>query len=96
MSATSVSRRPRRSRTYWARRVSEQAASGLSMRAFCVRHDLALKTFARWKRKLEGASSSPAAFVELPVTPTPGPAAPPGWDIELELADGVRLRLYRR
>ena len=96
MSATSPSRRPRRSRTYWARRVSEQAESGLSMRAFCARHDLALKTFVRWKRKLEGASLSPPAFVELPVASPPVPPSAPGWDIELELPDGVRLRLQRR
>ena len=95
MSATSPSRRPRRSRTYWARRVTEQAESGLSMRAFCTRHDLALKTFVCWKRKLEAVSSSPPAFVELPVA-SPVPASAPGWDIELELADGVRLRLQRR
>ncbi len=94
MSATLESRRPRRSRTYWARMVAEQAGSELSAEAFCAQRKLSLRTFTRWKRKLEGSVPAPtSAFVELPViTPTPSPSV---WEFELELPDGVRLRLRR-
>ena len=97
MSVPSRARRPRRSRTYWSRVVAEQDASDLSARAFCAERDLGLRTFLRWKRKLNGSAQapSPAPFVELAV---PGVAPPPsarGWEVELELGEGVRLRFRR-
>lgn len=99
MSSTIRSRRPRRSRAQWGHLIAEQAASGLSARAFCEQHGLALRTFERWERKLNRPARSPTpAFLELPLPEpgaTPMPAAP-GWELELELGDGTRLRLRRR
>lgn len=87
----------RRSQAQWQRVMSAQAASGLSQQAYCRRHGIAYSSFCRWKRKLSEATGSasvpaPAAFVELePVAP----AASPRWDVELELGEGVYLRLRR-
>jgi putative transposase len=96
MSATSAIRRPRRSRTYWARMVAEHAASDLSASAFCSQRKLTLKTFMRWKRKLAApAAPSSPGFIELPVPAGSEARATPGWELELDLGDGVRVRLRR-
>ncbi|MBI5616740.1 MAG: hypothetical protein HY943_10655 [Gammaproteobacteria bacterium] len=58
-------------------------------------HHISYSSFCRWKRELGGIKAlarvvvSPA-FVEL--TPT-APVAVSRWDVELELGDGVFLRL---
>ena len=97
MSVTSRSRRPRHARADWARLIAEQAASGLSAGAFCAERDLGLRTFVRWQHKLSRAAraSSPTAFVELPLPAAAPQVATPGWEFELELPDGIRLRLRR-
>ena len=96
MSATTVTRRARRSRVQWARLVAEHADSGLSAQAFCARHDLGVGTFVRWQRHLNGSQRrrSPATFVELPVMPSTE-ATSARWELELELGGGMRLRVRR-
>ena len=83
----------RRTRAQWQRVVAAQMASGLSQAAYCARHRIAYSSFCRWKRELSRQESSVSpAFIEL-TTATPVSAS--GWDIELELGDGVVLRLRR-
>ena len=84
-------KRPRRSREQWQRLLEEQAASGLTQTAFCQANGLSLASFQNWKRRL--ATESPTQpWVELgTLEQTPGP----GWDIELDLGDGICLRLRR-
>jgi len=90
----------RRSATAWQRLVAEQQASGLSQRRFCEQRGLAVASFAMWRRRLRGqvpavrslATAAPA-FVELALPPQAG--APPSWELELSLGDGVVLRLHR-
>lgn len=98
MPTTSVSRRPRRSRAHWIRLIAEQAASDLSPRAFCAERNLGLRQFLRWKHKLNGAaeSSSSPAFVELPGPESAAAPSTPGFELELELGEGMRLRFRRR
>lgn len=89
-------RRERRTRAQWSQLVREQAASGLSQQAFCTQQDLGLSTFSKWKRKFNGVTGSrtrPGGFIELPVG---GSVSQPGFEVELELGDGVRLRIQRR
>ena len=94
----------RRSKAEWQRLIDEQAASGLGRKAFCEGAGIALSTFAYWKRKLrdEGALHSEGQVGSQSVTldewveltpPATEPAA--GWYIELDLGDGVCLRLRR-
>jgi len=91
----STSQRIRRSPAEWQEIITQQRSSGLSQAAFCEQQGLALSTFARWKQRL--ATQEPAerggegTWIELPGT-APGST---GWEIELELGDGVRLRLRR-
>ena len=87
-------RRVRRSAAQWQQLIQEQARSGLGQRAFCTQHGLAPSSLRLWKRKLEGEYEEPQApFIEL--TPSTGTMAQ-SWDVELELEDGVRVRLRRR
>ena len=97
ISSTEKKAHVRRSRAQRERLIAEQASSELGQGAFCAAHGLAPSSFRNWKRKLEldtnTAGSSPSAgFVEL--APRPAPAATV-WDIELELGDGVVLRVRR-
>ena len=86
----------RRSAAEWGLIVSRFERSGQTREQFCSAEDLALSTFSLWRRKLgrsgqrfEGRGA--AAFVELADAPTASPA----WEAELELGDGVVLRLRR-
>jgi hypothetical protein len=88
------SKRVRRSADQWAGFLSDQRASGLSQVEFCKREGIALSTFARWRQQLAGADESTAReepWIEL--GDLPGTRA--GWDIELDLGDGICLRLRR-
>ncbi len=51
----------RRSKIEWRQLIDEQAASGLSQKAFCGQRGIPLASFGYWKRKLRA---------EPPSTPT--------------------------
>jgi len=98
MSSAEGSRRVRRSHAQWQQVFAEQAASGLGVRAFCAQHGLAPSSFRNWKRKLDtnGAvlgAPAPAGFVELAPSASPDTVV---WEVELELSDGLVVRLRRR
>ena len=95
----------RRSKSEWQRLIDEQTASGLSQKAFCGQRGVPLATFGYWKRKLQAESPSAAAptgsgtdtvsladWVELPPR---GLVSDSGWQVELELGNGLCLRLRR-
>lgn len=76
-------------------RSGEQAASGFSGREFCAHRQIAYATFCARKRELsaEPKKRPSGAFVEVALDhDTPAPA----WDVEIELGDGVVLRVRRR
>ena len=90
--------RIRRSAEQWRAVISAQAGSGLSQSAFCERERLSLSTFTNWKRKLAAGSGGqkentpePSAWIDLGSLGTERA----GWDIELDLGDGICLRLRR-
>ena len=86
--------RIRRSRSDWRQLIDEQARSGLSQRAFCAARALSVKSFQHWKRQLAARSAPPsAAWLDLDALPERLAAG--GWDIALELGDGICLRLRR-
>jgi transposase-like protein len=76
----------------WRRHVERQPATGLTIRAYCARHDLLESSFYRWRRVLAERGRSPApAFVPVTIV---GPAArPTGPAIDITLAGGHRLRV---
>jgi len=84
----------RRSADKWSSILSDQRASGLSQVEFCKREGIALSTFARWRQRLsvdKQVASGDEPWIEL--GDLPGTHA--GWDIELDLGDGICLRLRR-
>lgn len=90
--------RTRRTADQWHALISEQASSGMSQEAFCKDRRLALSTFANWKRRLASDSvvedehaPDPSRWVDLGSLG----GGSSGWDIELDLGDGVCLRLRR-
>ncbi len=92
----------RYSRVDWQRLIDEQATSGLTQRAFCAQVGVAVASFSYWKRKLRpkgvGLNEDPAGgrvgtrndWLEL-VPEISGSER--GWHIELDLGNGVCLRL---
>lgn len=90
----------RRNKNEWQQLIEAQQSSGLSQTAFCQREGLSIGTFSNWKRKLK---DDEASFI--PPADTGGPSSGPWielpagnhgnspWHIELDLGNGVCLRL---
>ena len=94
----SRSTRNRRTAEQWRALIAEQSECGLSQSAFCKRKKLALSTFNLWKRRLAESDGPPAtrsgeqdSWIDLGQLAS----SRSGWDIELDLGDGVCLRLRR-
>ena len=86
----------RRSAEKWRTIVSRFERSGQTHKQFCTAGDLAPSTFSLWRRTLRGSGPVNKAngagwFVELADSPTASPA----WEAELDLGEGVVLRLRR-
>jgi transposase-like protein len=93
-------RRIRRSRSEWQQLVEEHARSGLSQSAFCTERGISVTSLRSWKRRLTAqAHAEPAREPQcepwLELGTVAGRAEPSGWDIELELGNGLCLRLRR-
>lgn len=81
----------------WQQLIDGQAASGQSQVAFCAEHGLSKSSFLHWKRRLRASqapTSTPSALF-APLAGTPADSARDDWTIELDLGDGVCLRLRR-
>ena len=71
-------------REQWRQRISRQKASGLSVRAFCLDHQLSEHSFYAWRREL---GAKPVSFALVETT------KPAGIPIELVLNSGETLRI---
>ena len=90
---TTSRRRIRRSPEQWEQILDELKASGLDRKAFCEQKGLRREALRRAERRLSGKASAKMPFVDIaPVGVVPGC----GWEVELELGDGLVLRLARR
>lgn len=80
----------------WQQLIYAQAASGQSQVAFCAEHGLSKSSFQHWKRRLK-SGATPAPTPSALFAPLADAAADTdsGWTIELDLGDGVCLRLHR-
>lgn len=85
----------RRSAAEWRHLIDQQRDSDQTQAAFCQTQGVNLATFQYWKRRLRDEAAAPAAsaWVELPVGRKPPEG---GWEIELDLGEGIRLKLSRR
>jgi len=84
-------RRIRRSEAEWQRLINEQTDSGQTQAAFCAANGISVGSFQNWKRRLAAEVSS-EPWLELGAL---AEHCPSGWDIELDLGDGLCLRLRR-
>jgi transposase len=73
----------------WRRWIARWQTSGLSVAAFCARHDLATASFYAWRRTLQRRDAPPAPFVPVQLVDDPTPAGP----LEVVLADGRVVRV---
>ncbi len=87
--AQGKSRDPRKEQQ-WRRWIQQWQHSGLSVRAFCARHDLAEPSFYAWRRQLQ-QRQAPARFVPVRVVPDEEPAA--AGSVEVVVAGGRRVRV---
>jgi transposase-like protein len=81
---------------FWRRILGQWRRSGLSVRAFCRRHDLSEPSFYFWRRAIDERDRDAVAFVPVEVLsePSPAPPAEPATrGLELLLANGRLLRI---
>ena len=83
--------RIRRSPQQWQDIINRQVASGLSARAYCGSHQLSYAVFCKWRKQLVSSEAAPLIDLSALVRSQ----HPSSWDIELDLGDGVMLRLRR-
>ena len=85
-------RRKRRSGDEWQRLIDEQAESGQSQSTFCAARGISVASLQNWKRRLAAPEATPKPWLELG---TLAEASSARWDVELDLGDGIVLRLRR-
>jgi hypothetical protein len=73
----------------WRRWIAQWQRSGLSVAAFCARHDLATARFYAWRRTLQHRDVAAAAFVPVRLVADAVPASA----LELVLAAGCVVRV---
>jgi hypothetical protein len=72
----------------WSARVQEQAASGLGIRAWCVREGLTEATFHYWRKRLSVPAQSAASLIAFPLVGRPAKTA-----LELQTPHGYVIRI---
>ena len=86
----------RRTQDDWSQLMTEYEAGELTQRQFCEYHQLAYSTFCYWRKRLSAGAvrteraATSVPLLELPVLPMRGQS---DWRLELELGQGVVLRL---
>ena len=93
----------RRSRQQWAELIRQQPGSGLNVSQFCKQEGVSYQSFQNWRKKLEpqsGGTDLASGFIELTAPSSPLPEdrtdEDKQWLIELDLGDGLQLRIARR
>ena len=101
MNDTANTRRPRRSQSEWRAVMRRFEASGERVGNFCQREGISEGSFYRWRNLLgkggpgDGADTPmKSAFVDLGSLGSR--AMKPGFELKLELGDGLVLHLVRR
>ena len=100
--ATPSSKQKRRSRGEWLKEVRSLRDSGLSPEEYAARKVLVLSTLKYWMRLLRNdvearAKSAVPAFLPVSVLPAArAPASEAAVMVEIDLANGRRLRMHVR
>jgi len=90
----SPNRKHFRSESEWRKIIQDYTQSGLTQEAFCQQAGIPKSSFYKWHRRLKTASSArdTAGFIDIR-TLASVKKDKPTWDIELDLGNGVCLRL---
>jgi hypothetical protein len=86
----------RRTQEDWRQLITEYEAGELTQRQVRERHQVAYSTFCYWRKRLSAGavrtelSATSESLLELPLLPMPEQTK---WRLELELGQGVVLRL---
>lgn len=78
-------------RREWEKRIAHWRASGLSMAAYCRRHELSYTPLVRWRRRLERGAAAGRVLTLIPVV-APAPSHCP---IVIRLAGGIGIEVGR-
>ena len=78
-------------RREWEKRIAHWRASGLSMAAYCRRHELSYTLLVRWRRRLERGAAAAPALTLIPVV-APAPSQCP---IVIRLAGEIGIEVGR-
>jgi len=81
--------RVQRSAAEWGGIIERYRQSGMGMKEFCAQEGLTLRTFEEWYRRQRRAVPGKGQFVAV----KPPVLAPEPWAVEVELPNGVRLRV---
>jgi hypothetical protein len=83
---------------YWQEQIAGWRQSGLSQIAYCAQHDLNIKSFRRWRTKLQRSTTTAASLTLVPISvgaPATAPVirlhSPGGWRIDLATANPAWL-----
>ena len=89
-----VEKATRRSEAEWTALMTAYEASDLSQREFCQVNEVAYSTFGYWRKRLREVAPEATQAVEplLDISSLVRDAPTP-WRVELDLGDGMRLRL---
>lgn len=91
--------RKHRTPKQWQALVDQQRNSGLSAHQFCQQESIGYASFCNWRKRLAGpptddsAGSGDASFLDLSSLMSPSQSSHPGWNIVLNLGNGIELRL---
>ena len=82
-----------RPQSEWQQIISDYERSGLTQEVFCEQAQIPKSSFYKWRKRLgtQSAVDEPTQFIDLNTLVKP--KAPPRWEIELDLGNGMRLSL---
>jgi len=87
----------RQSKAQWANHIDNQVASGLEILDYCQSHGISKSSFYKWKRIFESElAQTNNQFIEFPrpSEPKEAPDCSASRRIELDLGNGMTLRVY--
>jgi transposase-like protein len=79
---------------FWRELFEAQAASGLSIDAYCRRRGVSTASFYAWRRRLAEQATPRFLPVRVAAVALSNEPSAPRAAVELERADGVRIRVF--
>jgi len=88
---TQSTRSPRLSPDQWRAIINRFEQSGLTIKEFCHKENLAQATFSKWRRQIRQESDL-SGFIELQQSPVPSSTVQ-SWSLQIDLPGGGHLRI---